>query len=644
MANNLHIKEIDSIRGFAVLGVLLFHAGISLFSGGYAGVDVFFVLSGFLVSESIIRVMNNGKFCFVDFYLRRFKRIYPAAITTLFLALIFGQMIQLPDELIELKNSAFSFFTLSTEYWASDSINYFGIAVEFKPLIHYWSLAIELKYYLITPLFLFIGYRCCSSKQLFFISIGFLLFICIQVFYVTSIHPSDYYFSFFARSWQFFLGVCICLYINAFKFDWVKVLGNRIFLVLGYLIILFSYLFFDSESNFPGLLSLVPCLGACILILNAKANKDRRLGMFMTLLSWLGVISFSLYLLHQPIFAYYKLLLGKSINVDGILISILASVIISAFLYYFVERRFNSYSISSKSTYVYCLCLSLFSVYLIFIHDNKLGPDSKEYVAFRHENNPRINECRVTNKIINPDTLCRYGNFETGNRKFFLWGDSHADQLVLPLSESLTPYGAGIEEAAIAGCPPILNYVSSNPKRKCEENNKLIYNYLINQPHITDVILHAFWIGYFDNDIGSKSNNMDELLVSFSDMIKKLESNGKAVHVMYQIPQLEIDPPLYLARRAFLDSYFSMQLPTLTMEDFESKSLLSTQFLDLALSNVSINAIYPSQLLYDKEKDDFTFIYDGRILYRDNNHLSLSGGRYISDKIAERLIEYQHQD
>lgn len=639
ISDKKHNLKLDSIRGFAVLGVIFFHAGISLFTGGYAGVDVFFVLSGFLVSNSIYGSLEKHSFNFFHFYMRRFKRIYPASITTVLISLLLAQLIFLPEELQELNNSALSFLFLNTDLWAANSVNYFGIDVDFKPLIHFWSLVIEIKYYIFLPILLFFGFKFLARK--IFIKLLLVIFfsICLSVFFIVYYSSSSYYFSIIARSWQFLMGVCLCSIIR-FNYDnKLSIFKNSLSLYIGYLLILIAYVMYDGESRFPGVLSLVPSVGAAILILNAYYTVDDcKTNLFFNLLSRLGIISFSLYLIHQPLFVFSRLLFNFDDNSITRIATISVSIVSSCILYYLVEKKFNKVSIYSLPLYVYCGIFTVFGGCLIFFKSNVLPIDAEHFVSFRYENNPRMHECRVTNKIIDPLKLCEYGNKSTTSRKYFIWGDSHVDQLVVPLSEVLTNYGYSLKEASIAGCPPILKFIPQNKERRCLQNNKIIYDYLINDKSITDVVLHAFWIGYFDNGLRSKHNDIQILVNSFSQMILDFEAKGKIVHVLYPVPQMNINPPLYLARRALLSNYVTTTLPTLTMDSFEFHSNKSKIFLDSALASTHASRIYLSEYLYDVKKNSFIFVSNNEVLYRDDNHLSLSGGRYIANNIVDKLI------
>ena len=637
---NSYRKEIYGLRGIAVLAVVFYHAGFGFASGGYVGVDIFFVLSGFLIFNSIQSSIKKDRFSFLDFYERRFFRIFPAAITVAFLVSIIGYKLLFPEEIKELLESVQSFLMLRSNFWASDSISYFGIHVGYKPLIHFWSLSIELQFYILFPILL---YLCLKNKMKFLliiiVVIIFLVSLLYAIFWIEN-NPNDGYFSTRMRVWQFLLGGILSLSGITSVVNSTSLKIRSTLVGFGLLMILVSVVIFDKSSLFPGKFALIPCLGT-VLILAFAGEKCCFFSNLLSVrwLSFIGTISFSLYLTHQPIMAFYRVFLGRNLEATEPIFLILLSILLSVILYYLIEKPFqkkgNIFRPISIS-YVFLLSTILFfTPNTLGFFKNKLSPEVKHYLKFRHDNNPRLEECRKS--LVVPEEACLYG--ASNNPKVALWGDSHADQLVAPLAKEFNKYKHSVLEFAFPGCPPITNSKSPN-YRNCTINAKLTLNYLVTNKDITHVILYAYWTGYFDKGLISPASDSISLHNSFRGVIKELLKAGKIVHLIYPTPEMKVDPPLFMARRAMMNYKLSDSMIELSKQEFENQSKIAVQFLDNVIKGLRVNIIYISEYLYDSTRSVYPGLNGKVSLYRDDNHLSVSGGKQISAALVDKVLSY----
>ncbi|MDI3323037.1 acyltransferase family protein [Pontibacterium granulatum] len=652
LRNPTYRSDIEGLRGIAVISVLLFHAGFDFASGGYIGVDVFFVLSGFLVAESIQNSIQANRFSVTQFYKKRFFRIFPAALTVAALCLLIGLNILFPEELKELSASALSFLLLSANSWASASINYFGIGVEYKPLIHYWSLSIELQFYLISPLIIGLLLKHKREKHLIVLCI---LVMAISFVYATlqvEENPNKSYFSSIMRAWQFLLGISLSLtlpLINAAR------VGNQVQSILsstGILALILSVYIFDNRSNFPGAAALLPCLGTLLILAFYSPGSFAGRTLSSSWLRLFGLISFSLYLVHQPLFAYYRTVLGRPLNDSETLLTLAVSIVAAGILYMLVEKPFqirSSTPTHKKRLYgVYTLTTLCLALGISYAGNQEnlpqftLSQEVNRYLKYRYENNPRLRECRISNREIDPHNACIYGPSHLP--KAALWGDSHADQLAFPLSAAFASHGYSLIEFAIAGCPPILDTKSPSGKRMCSENVRIILDHIAHNKEIEHVVLHAYWTGYIDNHLiyPNKRNplidDQETLNSSFERVIRVLLNAGKKVHLIYPVPQMEVNPPLYMARRALTG--LGTQEPNIgiTQQDFESQSLSAHRFLDNAATNLEVNAVHIADFLFDSKTSTYSATEGPAVLYRDDNHLSITGATKVAKPLASKIF------
>ncbi len=576
------------------------------------------------------------------FYERRFIRILPAAITVAFLVGIVGLKVLFPEELKELAESVQSFLMLRSNVWASKSISYFGIGVDYKPLIHYWSLSIELQFYIFFPILLSFCLKNEAEKLLRVIVVFiFLISLFYAVFWIED-NPNEGYFSSLMRVWQFSLGGLLSLFGVNSVVNSISLKVRSALVGTGCMLIFLSVAIFDKSSLFPGIYSLVPCLGA-ILILAFSGERNCFFSRCLSIrwLGFIGTISFSLYLVHQPIMAFYRVLLGRDLEGVEPLLLIALSILVGAILYYAIEKPFQKRSNIFRLTsigYVFSLSIILFfTANTIDLSQDKLSSEVKQYLKYRYDNNPRLKECRASKLFIVPEEACLYG--ASNNPKVALWGDSHADQLVDPLSHEFIKYKYSVLEFAIPSCPPITNSKSPN-RSKCGDNAKLILNYIVTNKDIKHVILYAYWTGYFDKGLISSESDNISLRSSFRGVIKELLKSGKSVHLIYPTPKMKVNPPLYMARRTMMNYKFSDSIVGLSKQEFEGQSKMAVQFLNDVVKNLDVNIVYISEYLFDSDSSVYLGVEDKVSLYRDDNHLSVSGGKKVSAAIVDKVLSY----
>lgn len=360
--------EIDGLRALAVVPVILFHAGFELFSGGFVGVDVFFVISGYLITTILIEDIENGRFSLLNFYERRARRILPALYFLLLMVAVLSTLLMSPQQLKEFGQSLIAtvtflsnmYFLVRADYWAQSS--------EFLPLLHTWSLAVEEQYYLVFPIFLFLAWRYSKSKIFWMIFCFSILSLLLSEWGSRS-YPLVNFYVLLTRAWELLAGS-----MAAFIVQRKGVKENNALAALGLSLILFSIFTYEKNTPFPSLYALPPVVGVVLLILYADSKTLVAKFLSIKVFVGIGLISYSAYLWHQPLFAFariYKTSIDISFSLTICIIG--ATFLFSALSFRYVESPFRTKcKISTKAlSYFAILPLIVFIIYGFYLHNTQ---------------------------------------------------------------------------------------------------------------------------------------------------------------------------------------------------------------------------------------------------------------------------------
>ena len=335
-------REIDGLRSLAVIPVIFFHAGIDAFRGGFVGVDVFFVISGYLITTLILQEKQQGRFSIANFYERRVRRILPVLTFVMLCCLPFALWLMLPGQLISFSNSVISvaLFVSNFLFWTESG--YFRDASEVKPLLHTWSLAVEEQYYLLFPLLIIVAWRLGTRRLVYLI-----LAIAIGSLALSEIgarrFPVANFFLAPTRAWELFVGALCAFYLS--KTD-TKPYTSTWLSLAGLVMIAISVHTYSESTLFPSMLALLPVLGTAMIILFSPGTPVAS-ALSTPLLVWIGLLSYSAYLWHQPIFAFVRLHNGENPSTPVALGLIAAVFALSYLSWRFIEMPFRSRSRTS---------------------------------------------------------------------------------------------------------------------------------------------------------------------------------------------------------------------------------------------------------------------------------------------------------
>lgn len=497
-------SEIDGLRALAVIPVILFHAGFNAFSGGFVGVDVFFVISGYLITTILLNDLEAGKFSIVHFYERRARRILPALFLVMFACLPFAWFWLLPQDMKSFSQSlvAVSVFASNILFWRTSG--YFDTATELKPLIHTWSLSVEEQYYVLFPLFLFFAWRLGKRWTLGILAIVAVISLGFAQWYVNK-NPSFTFYMLPTRAWELLIGAFVAFYYSEHNIKKHKYWASELGSLLGFALIAYATFTFSSQTLFPSLYTLVPTVGAALIIVFAT-NKTL-VGKILSTkpFLWVGLISYSAYLWHQPLFAFAR---NRSLEEPSqALLSTLAliTLLLAYLTWRFIERPFrNKNSFSRSQIFTFSLVGSMAFISLGFIGHKTNGflevrysKDKAEFLSYFENSIPKWQFFERTGMLAQYGDECNFydiAKYRAGNstkvpipqidkscytrmtnqdKVVFIWGDSHAQQLRPGLILEL-PKNWLVLQVASSNCVAKLGAKLSY-ENYCEQSNWFAY-------------------------------------------------------------------------------------------------------------------------------------------------------------------------
>ena len=439
-------KEIDGLRAIAVIPVILFHAGFQLFSGGYIGVDIFFVISGFLITSILLDEHQHQTFSLAAFYERRARRILPALILVLACCLPFSYAILSPLDLRAFAKNLLGANIFLANVVSYQQTDYFDAASEIKPLLHLWSLSIEEQYYLVLPLLLaFLVKR--GPKSVFATLLVLSAASLAYSEHVLYINERASFFFTTSRAWELLVGsmAAALVHYNLVSLKQSEqagfIISRQLLSSLGLAMVVVPIFAYSKDTPFPGIYAVIPSLGTALILLFALESTWAQRILSLKPFVGVGLISYSAYLWHQPVLAFARYRSLESLS-TGTLLGLVSLVILLAYLSWrFVEQPFrNKQKLSRKQIWIFAisatLILSVLSVYVYKSNGLPKRFDGKYAEAFYPHEFKEDNFCKFKPLHGSENLLgCDFGD-PNGKKTVFLVGDSHASALLGGLHDS----------------------------------------------------------------------------------------------------------------------------------------------------------------------------------------------------------------
>tara|TARA_Y100000992_G_C21271741_1_gene497305 strand:+ start:1774 stop:3693 length:1920 start_codon:yes stop_codon:yes gene_type:complete len=620
--------EIDGLRGIAVISAILYHAqisifGINFFKGGYLGVDIFFVISGYLITSIIYKEIEiTNKFSFKNFYERRVRRILPVlffiSIITAILCLIF----LLPTDLVNTSKSIlFSTGFASNFYFYFSGLEYGGLDANYKPFLHTWSLSVEEQYYLIFPLFFILVFK--YSKKYLFNSLIIIFFVSLAYSQYGAIkYPNATFYFLHTRIWELIAGALLVFPKINNIVSIKKLRLNNFIILISFLLILLSIYFFDDYTTHPSFITLIPVLSTCLIIL--YSNKNSLVINFLSnkLLVNIGLMSYSLYLWHHPIFAVLRY---RSYDLDflGKILLALFIIVASYLTYKLIENPFRNKKLTSFSS----LRLYLLSSFIIIIILNSFIIYNKGYPTrfFQTETFSLDNQLYKKNKYDAWDEIKQKNKFQNKEKNILVIGDSHGLDTFLILNEKYNNEDIGLSYI----WEELYCLKNLTNQKFCEKDLTQVQKEKIKKADL--IILSTSWI---DRDI----DNLDEILKFLTNMEKNIVIWDKTPFFKWFNFFSELD--LYVFKNGKLPN--SQDLEILEKNNFLSINKyeanveeLNNRVNQIALEN---DIIVFNKIDYVCNRMEFKcklLTNNNRKIFYDNNHYTLAGIKSFSKKIEK---------
>ena len=624
-SKHLYRPDVDGLRAIAVLAVLAFHAFPQLAPGGFAGVDIFFVISGFLISGIILERLRDGSFSFADFYWRRVRRIFPALALVLAACVALGWLLMLPDEFRGLGKhvAAGAAFLSNVLLWRETG--YFDTAAELKPLLHLWSLGVEEQYYVVWPLLLFL-FRRRPRLMLAMIAAVAAISFSANLWMTAKTESAGFYLP-FGRFWELMAGSFLAYAVHHGA---PRVRYTGALCALGGALVVASLLLLHDEFAFPGGWALLPVAGTVLIIWAGPSAWLNRYVLSRPGMVWVGLISYPLYLWHWPLLYFARIALGGELSSAARLAVCGLSVLLAWLTYELVEKKIRFArlpSVARAAGPALAASMAVLGIAGLLALQNRFLPQSASV--------PRIVE------ISRAATDWDYGGdriiLGDSERAVLFFGDSHM-QHYWPRIEKIVAERAAPVRTVIfktsGGCAPVPGI--ERPFRNCsrfvEEGLRLAQ-----QPHIDTVVIAASWLGFVNREVyrvgEPHSASIDVLapenewvLRGFEEALRRLVHDGKQVVVMLSTPRGEEFDPKSFIRRAGLTIQVTQHPPDVPL----SKATERTRVIDARIKAVAVAAgamlIDPADWLCPALQcptaDEF-----GRPLFIDGSHLRASVAR-----------------
>lgn len=648
--------DIDGLRAVAVIAVVLFHAKVAGFAGGFVGVDVFFVISGFLITSLISTAQEEKRFSLLHFYDRRVRRIFPALIAVWVGCLVAGTVMLLPTDFATFGKSlvaSAAFVSNVFFFWTTD---YFAGPAHEKPLLHTWSLSIEEQFYVVWPLLLvFVLARISPVARRVVLAVALVTSLVAAEWQVRDRVEAAFFLPQY-RAWELLLGCVLALEMPRLA------LAPRAASALSWLgvtLIVGSIISLDATSPFPGLNAVAPCVGAALLIL-AGAEQRPFVNRVIATRPFvaIGLLSYSLYLWHWPALAFATYYFGQP--PDGLwTFGLLAvALLLSVLSWRFVETPFRRHGSARRAVIVAALALVLFisgGLVIAFAGEVRwwLPSSAVEVDRASRQFNPLSRSCGILRNANRHHDKCRFGDSEKDGFELVVIGDSHADHWVPAVGVAAARLGVGGRQVTEPGCPPLFgaDRIENGRLRKiCRPFEAKLERFLDEHPEARVAIVGARWDMYSENvpapgEEGRTIFLVDEktkeraraasrevLTRTLDATVRRLLDQGLSVVLVGQIPALP-----QLKRSCFAGSPSGRHPPecSVPLEPVRERLSFSNELLtSLADKYPRVETFLPSLVLCND--DVCSPALDGQPLYYNDDHLSVHGGRAL----AKYLLPY----
>jgi peptidoglycan/LPS O-acetylase OafA/YrhL len=658
-AGGRYRPDIDGLRAIAVLSVVLYHYRVPPFSGGFVGVDIFFVISGFLITSLLCADLESGRYSIVRFYERRIRRIFPALFALAIVTTAVALLVLFPSDLRRYGDSLLGMGLFASNFTFWGAAGYFDVGAVRKPLLHTWSLAVEEQFYLFFPPLLFLLWRLGRRALFAIVALAVVASLALSIWAVRAAPVAAFYLLPF-RTWELMAGALLALRP-------IKVSANRWILegltAAGMVLIVTSVFAFSADTSFPGAAALLPCAGTALLIC-AGGGEVR--GVATRALAWrpivaIGLISYSLYLWHWPLLVFARYLVFRDLSGVETTILIALSFVFAALSWRYVEQPFRAAHgrFARKQIFYFAgvgTIVMLAGAGLTSIGGGlpqRFPPRVRAILDATSREQVQTPPGGIDNCPRRPATgaaalkPCLFGVAGVPPT-FLVWGDSHADMLRPALLGVAVQKRRAGWQFALPGCPPLLQ-VKTSEIRNCRRFNDAVLRFA-NQPSISTIILAARWARdaegtLFGEEHGDTVFLSDDLARGHAiqqnrfvfargleRLVRTLSAQHKQVVIVASVPEISWAVPETMARVVLFHLDRDIRP---TREEYRTRQAFVSKVLDHLHTRYGAQIIYPNSILC---RGGYCEVQQNGVpLYRDADHLTAKGARLLKPLFDEAL-------
>ena len=612
--------DIQGLRALAILPVVLYHADHRLVPGGFAGVDIFFVISGYLITGIVVGEINEGRYSLISFYRRRILRLFPALTVMLAATFLVGLLLLSPEGLRLLGSSIVATVGFASNLEFLRRSSYFGPNASFDPLLHTWSLAVEEQFYIFFPPLLaaLMAVRRALVVPILTAAAAMSLVLCVWL--LSTGRPSAAFYLAPARAYELLIGALLaCGALPAIRSPRLRNAAS----LAGLSLIAGSMIVLDRSTVFPGLAALPPCLGAALVIHAGRATETvgGRLisGAPLVLV---GSLSYSLYLWHWPMLVYARHWQLGELSAGVAAATVVASFACAYLSWRFIEQPVLASSLSTGTVFRFgaaAMSAGVAAGAALFLTKGlpaRFSPEAATLFASKEDFSKRGRKCHNdTGRVVRYEELCSFGA-PGATPDAIVWADSHGVELAEALGEKMARHGRSLLVSTTSACPPAPGFETKRVPR-CAALNAVMFDRIRGDPRIKVVLMAANYSGYA---------NSVEVAEKLGRAAEELERSGKRVIVMEQLPLFSYDVPtaLGLIEKRGLD-LGSLKVPK---EDYDRDTAATVELLRALRDRTGVQLLDPSAALC-AEAECRSFERAAGVLYHNRDHLSLSGARFV---------------
>lgn len=644
--------DINGLRAWAVIAVILYHFGVSGFTGGFVGVDIFFAISGFLMTGIVLEGLERSKtspFSLLRFYMARARRILPALTALCAILLVVGWLVLTPldYQMLGTHSVAGITFLSNIQFWRE--AGYFDTQSHEKWLLHTWSLAVEWQFYIILPLILMAVWKWRPTRHTVTLAMlaGFVTSLSLSIA-VTPLAPSAAFYMLPTRAWEMIAGGIVYLLANRLMLTSAI---RRFLETIGFALIIASIIGFNSSSSWPGWRALVPVIGTSIILLAARTNS---IWTGSALTQWLGTRSYSLYLWHWPIVVatYY---LDQQENSTAIAIGLALTLVLGNLSYNLVEtparRYLTNFSLRENAavllSFAIAVALAGLGVRLNHGVSGRLPADVEAISLESQDINPRRTECLLMSGTVSPS--CTFGGKDL---QAIVLGDSHANAIVSAITAAVPSPNGAVMEWTYSSCP-IIKGVHSTERKQCGEFVDWAIQELNSIPRNVPVVIinrhaqYAFGANENAHEVNtpqvyftkqykiSEPAFLKEYAQNLKDTACEIAKN-RTVYLVRPIPEMGVDVPTRMARAAMSGVQKEIFI---SLAAYYKRQAFIWKAQDAAHDQCGVKILNPLPYLCSENR--CLGSKNNRPLYRDDDHLSESGNKVLVPMFSD---VFEHMD